>query len=90
MSAREFRLSRGVPLLPIRPFLEGEVFDPDLIEVMSRALVAACQALRLRVMHDAATRLLAMRIIEQAREGVHDTDLLKAAALKGFGPMIKH
>jgi hypothetical protein len=76
--------------VPIRPFLEGEVFDSALIETMGRAFVEACQALGLRVKDDAATRLVALRIIEQAREGVHDLDLLKEAALRGFGPIHKH
>jgi hypothetical protein len=76
--------------MPIRPFLEDEFFDPELIETMSKALVAACQSLGLRPKDDAATRLLAMRIIQQAREGVHDRELLKAAALDGLGPTLKH
>jgi hypothetical protein len=29
-------------------------------------------------------RLTAMRIIDHAPDGIHDTELLKAAALKGF------
>jgi hypothetical protein len=33
---------------------------------------------------DAAVRLLAMRIIDMAKEGIHDSELLKAAALKDF------
>jgi urease gamma subunit len=76
--------------MPIRPFLEGQFFDPELIEAMSKALVAACLHLGLKPKDDAATRLLAMRIIEQAREGVHDAELLQAAALKGLGPALRH
>jgi len=76
--------------MPIRPFLEGQYFDRELIEAMSKALVAACQRLGLKPQEDAATRLLAMRIIEEAREGVHEAELLTAAALKGLGPALKH
>jgi hypothetical protein len=36
---------------------------------MSEALVSACEALGLTAKDDAATRLLALRIIEEAREG---------------------
>ena len=75
--------------MPIRPFLEGD-FDPELIEAMSQALVAACQRLGLLPKEDAATRLLALRIVEAAREGVDDAELLTAAALKGLGPALKH
>jgi len=76
--------------MPIRSFLEGEFFDPELIETMSKALAAACQTLGFMPKEDAATRLLALRIVEAAREGVHDVELLKAAALKGLGPALKH
>jgi hypothetical protein len=39
---------------------------------------------------DAAVRLLAKRIIDEAKQGIHDRALLKAAALKGLGPALKH
>ena len=76
--------------MPIRPFLDDDVFDPGLIEAMSKALVAACQRLGRKPQEDATTRLLAMRIIAAAREGVHDAELLKAAALEGLAPALKH
>ena len=76
--------------MPIRPFLEGEFFDPELIEVMGQALADACKALGLKDRENAAVRLLAMRIIKEAREGVHDRELLKVAAIKGLGPAMKH
>jgi hypothetical protein len=85
--------------LPIRPFLEGEYFEPELdgkyfepelIETMSQALADACMTLGLKNKEDAAVRLLAMRIIKEAREGIHDRELLKAAAIKGLGPAMKH
>jgi hypothetical protein len=71
--------------VPITPFLDGEAaFDPETIEIMSKALIAACQALGLKEKDDAANRLLAMRIIDMARDGVRDPILLTAAATKGF------
>ena len=70
--------------VPIRVFLGSEFFDPELIDSMSKALRGACQALGLIPKDDAATRLLAKRIIEQAREGIHDPMLLQAAAVKGL------
>lgn len=76
--------------MPIRSFLEGEVFEPEITEIMGKALIAACKALGLRVQDDPATRLLASRIIEAARHGIHDLELLRAAALEGLGPAIKH
>jgi hypothetical protein len=71
--------------VPIRPFLEGEFFEPELIEIMSRALADACTTLGLKDKEDAVVRLLAMRIIKAAREGIHDSALLKEAAIKDLG-----
>ena len=71
--------------MPIRPFLEGEFFDPEVIKTMGQALGDACTALGLKDKEDAAVRLIAKRIIDAAREGVHDRALLKAAAIKDLG-----
>jgi hypothetical protein len=76
--------------VPIRPFLEGEFFDSELIETMSQALADACMTLGLKDKDDAAVRLLALRNIASAREGIHDRESLKAAALEGLGPALKH
>jgi len=70
--------------MPICPFLDGEVFDQDLIDTMSRALAEACRELGLQDKEDAAVRLLAKRIIDRAHEGIHDRALLKAAAMEGW------
>jgi hypothetical protein len=75
--------SRG-DALPIRPFLNDQVLDPETVESMSKALAEACKALRLSEREDPAVRLLAMRIIECARDGVRDIGQLKDAALKDF------
>ena len=74
--------------MPIRGFVDDGVFGPETIQDMTIALAAACQALGLQLKDDAATRLLAARIIDLARDGVHDRELLKAAAVRGF--KIKH
>jgi hypothetical protein len=71
--------------MPIRPFLEGELFDPELIDAMGQALVDACKTLGLKPQQDPAVRLLAGRIITKAGDGVRDRKLLTAAALEGFG-----
>lgn len=69
--------------MPIRPYLGGEFFDPELIETTGQALTDACSTLGLKDKEDAAVGLLARRIIKEAREGIHERMLLKAAALKG-------
>ena len=71
--------------MPIRSFLADRPFDPEKISEMSAALEAACNVLRLRMVDDAATRLVAEKIIELAQRGVRGTDKLSAMALKGLG-----
>jgi hypothetical protein len=50
--------------MPIRPFLAGKAFDQDAISEMSLALEKDCDALRLNMVDDAATRVVAQKIIE--------------------------
>ena len=52
--------------MPIRPFLAGQAFEPELIQQMSAAFMEACEALRLEPIDDPATRLVARTIIELA------------------------
>jgi hypothetical protein len=68
--------------VPIRPFLEGQIFEQEHIDAMSKALADACQELGLKDKEDAIVRLLAKRIIDCAREGIHDPALLRAAATR--------
>jgi urease gamma subunit len=70
--------------VPIRKFIEHDGFDPETILNMNAALFGACRALGLKVKDDEATRLLAMRIIELARDGERNPERLRAAALKDF------
>jgi hypothetical protein len=71
--------------MPIRPFLTGQPFDAELIEQMSAALVRACEALRLHIMDDPATRLVGRTIMEHAQRGVRDVDSLVETTLREFG-----
>lgn len=71
--------------MAIRPFLAGRVFEPELIEHMSTALVRACEALQLQVIDDAATRMVAGAIIALAEQGVRDAESLVAMTLREFG-----
>lgn len=70
--------------MPIRPFLAGQPFDPEIIAAMSAALESVCKALGLNVVDDPATRHVAQKIIELAQRGVRDTAMLSAAALREF------
>jgi hypothetical protein len=68
----------------IRPFLADKPFDPETIEEMSRALEAVCDTLSLRLVDDAATRLVARKIIELVQSGVRGAERLRLMTLKEF------
>jgi hypothetical protein len=70
--------------MPITPFLAGQAFDPEIIEVMSAAYMAACDALHLKVGDDPTTRLVAEKVINLAQRGIRDPDALRTMALKEF------
>jgi hypothetical protein len=71
--------------MPIRPFLAGQAFEPELIQQMSIAFVKTCQALRLEPTDDPATRLVAKTIIELAERGLRDAETLLEMTLREFG-----
>jgi hypothetical protein len=70
--------------MPIRPFLAGQAFEPELIRQMSLALERVCETLELNLIDNPATRLVASRIIELAQRGVRDAPTLGAMTLKEF------
>jgi len=76
-------LERGATM-PIRPFLAGRAFDPEIIDNMSEALKGVCETLSLKMVDDAATRLVAQKIIELAQRGVRDVDKLRTMTLSEF------
>ena len=71
--------------MPITPFLAHQAFEPETIENMSAAFVAACDALHLKLGDDPATRFVAEKVIELAQRGVRDPDTLRKMALKELG-----
>ena len=76
----------GGAAMPIRPFLEGEVFEQELIDTMSKALADACRELGLKDKEDAVVRLLAMRIIDATREGIHGHRYWESGGARGARP----
>jgi hypothetical protein len=71
--------------VPIRPFLAGQAFEPELIQQMSIAFVKACEAFQLNPTDDPATRLVAKTIIELAERGFRDAEALVEMTLREFG-----
>ena len=70
--------------MPIREYVGDRAFDPDAIREMSEALELACDTLRLHRVDDAATRLLAEKIVELALHGVRGAGALRTGALNEF------
>jgi hypothetical protein len=72
--------------MPITLFPAGQAFELEVIESMSAAFVAACDALQLKVgKDDPATRFVAEKVIELAQHGARDPDVLCTMTLKQFG-----
>jgi hypothetical protein len=70
--------------MPIRPFLAGQAFEPDVIREMSLALETVCGKLNLSLRDDPATRLVASKIIELAQRGVRNAPTLTEMTLQEF------
>ena len=62
--------------MPIRHYLDDSaIFEPDAIKAMSEALEQACNRLHVNG-HAHDREVIATRIIDLARNGVHDAKLL--------------
>lgn len=75
---------RRVRVVPIRPFLAGQAFEPEAVREMSLAFEGACEALGLRIREDPATHLVAEKVIELAQRGVRGVDELRTMTLREF------
>jgi hypothetical protein len=67
--------------MPITPYLDGENFDPETRRVMGVAFEIARAALRLEDRSDPICALVAHKIIELAKGGELNPDLLSERAL---------
>jgi hypothetical protein len=70
--------------MPITPFLAGGRFDRETIRIMGVAFEMACVALRLANRDDDANEIIARRIIELAKAGERNPNLLCENVLKEF------
>ncbi|MGB7102461.1 MAG: hypothetical protein WBD95_27315 [Xanthobacteraceae bacterium] len=70
--------------MTIRPFLADKTFDPETIQEMSSALEGTCKVLGLTKGDDAATRLVAKKIIELAQRGFTGAETLQTTAVRQF------
>jgi hypothetical protein len=70
--------------MPIKPYLGGIVFDADATRALGAAFECACKALQLTDRTDPVTEMVAKRIIDLAKTGERDPELLCAAVLQTF------
>jgi hypothetical protein len=78
--------SSGGRGMPIRQFLRGGVFDPDIISVMSTAFHHVCKALEaVSDRSDVTKEMIATRIIQLAQHGETDPNVLRERVLSEFG-----
>jgi hypothetical protein len=68
--------------MPIRPYLDGARFDPETIRIMGVAFEMAREALYLANRDDLANDVIANRIIDLAKAGERDANVLCEGALK--------
>jgi hypothetical protein len=69
-------------IMPIRGFLSGQGFEPEVVRQMSLALETICWKFGMKLTEDPATRVVALKIIELAERGVHDAPTLTEMTLK--------
>ncbi len=67
--------------MPIRPFLDGHIFDPETTRLMGIAFEMARAALRAPRRAHLTDEAIAARIIELAKSGERNVDVLCEAAL---------
>jgi hypothetical protein len=67
--------------MSVIPLLREQAFDPEVIHAMGVAYQKICEQLRLSDTSDAATELVATKIIHFARMGERDPERLCRAVL---------
>jgi hypothetical protein len=76
--------------MPITPFLNGEQFDPETRRILGVALEMTCIALRTGDCDDGVRQAIASKIIELAKAGERNPDILCEAVLKDIrGPEVE-
>ena len=68
--------------MPITPYLRGQAFDPEAIQVMGVVFENVCKALGLRETTDPITMFVAQTVVEMTQRGIKGADRLTDAVLK--------
>jgi hypothetical protein len=70
--------------MPLHRYLEGAVFGPDDLKVMTAAFEAALLKLGLSNRQDRVTELVARKVISLAKQGERDPERLCDGAVSSF------
>jgi hypothetical protein len=68
--------------MPIRGFLSGQAFEPEVVRQMSLALETICGKFGMKLTDEPATCVVALKIIELAERGVRDEPTLTEMTLQ--------
>ena len=68
--------------MPIRPYLNGERLDPETTRILGVAFEMVCIALRIEDSDDFVKQTIASKVINLARAGERNPDLLCERVLK--------
>jgi hypothetical protein len=68
--------------MPVRPFIQSGVFEPEAVAAISEAFEAACKELEDTGQPQIARDVIASRIIAAARLGERDPVRLRESALR--------
>ena len=71
--------------MPITPYLQWKVFDPETTRAMGVAFEKACHTLGLSLTSDAMTESVAKVVIDLAEGGETDAERLYQRTLAHFG-----
>jgi len=71
--------------MPISPYLQWKVFEPEATAAMGVAFEKACRRLGLSLTRDAMTESVAKVIVDLAEAGETDAERLYERALAHFG-----
>ena len=68
--------------MPITPYLNGERFDPEIMRVLGVAFGLVCIALQVEGSGDDVKQAIANKVIDLAKAGERNPDLLCERVLK--------
>jgi hypothetical protein len=74
--------------MPIRPYLDGQRFDPETIRVLGLAFEMARVALRFADRGELENEVLARKIIDLAKAGECDPERLCDGVVQQFRPRV--